>query len=478
MSNRRFGFCILSVLVVTLVIHLAFIPLTPRESDENVYLNITTETLFLGYPHLNLHQSGEPEWFPYHPPFQFWLWSIWSRIFGLSILSLRWFSSLVSVAMVGMTMWFTHLVAQHKGATLMAGAMLSVAGWFSYTTLLVKIDSTSALTGIGGLIALLIATRNKTRRWWILAGALLGLATAWKHVGGYVIISAALYGLFTRKAEIQSRRYVIAFFVAIAVVFAYFLFMMVVVQDVYIDATAIQIRRSLGLQQARGLDFGLGELLNALTQTYWAFGGSVLTLVLAGLLAVWYSWQHVQGKDQWLAPLTVAVIGSVIMLTGVRLRNPHYLVYAEWSARAFLAVLFVRQIIDKRRFWKLARGLLVVIIVLDFVTLGIRALIFSENDAFARLEESLAQLPAEAVFLSEESVCAMVEQRCYSFDTTSIDELEADPPWYVVVQDTLVLDPPQTVEVQELIDSSVELKEMMETYWKGVFRVYRTPYHR
>ncbi len=480
-SDKRFWTSVLEILGVTLIVHLLFIPITPRESDENVYLNVTRQVLTIGYPHLDLHQFGEKDWFTFQPFLHFSVMSGWARTVGdLTIASLRVLSSFIAVGIVGAAMWFTWLVTKERIAVLAAGAFLCIAGWITYTTGLVKIDPAATLVGILGLCVFLIAARTHINPLlWVSAGLLLGIAAVYKHTGGYVLIAVALYWLFTGRHPLsENRRYVLTVQTAFVVIILYLVWMTATVQGTFLEATLIQIRRTLGLQQARGLNFGPAEFVDAIVSTYWAYSGSILTLLIGWGLAVRYGLKHLAGHDRWLAPLTAAVLAALGMLTLVRLQNPHYLVYAEWGCRVYLAVIACWQIVERRALWKIARTVVIAIVALDLLTLGIRAFVFSRSDAFAQIEESVANLPLDAVFLSEESVCAAIEQRCYSFDTTTADQLAADLPWYIITQDTKTLDPPTTATVQQILSVSVERKELFAKDWKGEFHVYQTPYHR
>lgn len=500
-KTRWFWIVFMLVLDISTAIHLIFLNITPREWDENVYLNIVTSVLRLGYPSLNFNQ-GNLQFFPYHPPFHFYAMAIWFAITGdISVYNGRIFSTIIAVTTVVVAMLLVRICFNNKKAALITGFILATDGWFSYTSLLIKFDTAATLIGMLGFLLYIQAWKLRSIRRGIAAGIILGFAASYKHVGIVAAFAVALHfvllmvtSVIHKEVELPKiKLHLLVLFCTGVVVLTYMAGMALTVREPYIDATTVQINRALGVQVSRGLNYGLGEAVQALVQTYWAFFGSIFLLVISNIIAIRKTWKHFRAQELEISPLTSWVLASTIMLAGVRLRNPHYLVYAivpsamlvglqlaKWmngltlQQLGILVKMRIQQITTKE---KIAVGILAFLFTASMFAGVIRSGIFSGNDVLARIDQKLDEIPPDTVIFSEETVCAMASQECYAFDTIkNAERIKALKPDLVIVYLTTTQSPPDLIW-ELIINDAEEIKDWTVNDWKAMGQFYLTSFN-
>jgi 4-amino-4-deoxy-L-arabinose transferase-like glycosyltransferase len=312
----------------------------------------------------------------------------------------------------------------------------------------VKLDTTAVAIGMAGLILFTQAMRNQKTSWFVAAGLVIGAAVIYKHIAVVFFLTIAIHWLITKG---NRRQHVLVLITAGSIVALYILGMVIFVGEPFTQATIVQIRRTLGLQEARGLQYGPTEAFRAMAQTYWAFGGSVLSLGIGVLTAILISKSHRQDKSP-LAIITAWALAAFLMLGGIKLRNPHYLVYALPPAIALTSIVIVEL---EKLHHRIALWLFAILVVLNLGTAIIRLANFSAVNALEEVQTQMAELPPDATVLTEESICALIAQPCYPFghyqSEGQIATIPGGDPDYVVVYTTTTQKPPQTEAVLELI---------------------------
>ncbi len=472
----RFWLAAFAILLLAAAVHLSMIKLTPWDWDEPVYTRVAEGIAETGHPSLNL--QGDGEWYPFHPPFHFALLHVWYQLFGASIESGRLLSSLIAVAIVALAMKLTRVLTADPVITLAVGFLLALDGWFAYSSLLVKLDGSAIVLGLCGLIAFGQATSLENQqvamRWAYLAGILIGAAAIYKHIAVIFLAAIVVHLLLTRE---HKRQHAVVMILALTMLATYIITMMVLVNGPYQDATMVQIRRVFGEQEARGLSYGPKEAVSALIDTYWAFAGSVLVLVLGGLTMIRQMWLHFRGQRRFFAVATAWTISAGVFLLAIKLRNPHYLSFLIVPATIVLAMQI------REWMWRgsdvhvlLGRSLLAVILICNVATLFIRVQRFSETNALQETAAAAERLiPANARVLSEEPICALIEQDCFKLGNYQTQgKLDKLAPHYLIVYESKTQTPPQTEAMLSLIARSTKVFSVKG--WKETITVYRTPY--
>lgn len=475
MSQRRFLFACIGVLALSLVLHVIFIRVTPWDWDEPVYTSIGQATQQLGFPSFQVNQLGEAAWYPYHPPFHFYLLANWYKLVGSNDIEAgRLLSSLSAVLTVGAAMTFTYILTRKKASTLAVGGILALDGWFNYTSLLVKLDTTATLIGLLGMTAYILAWKRNALHWVIVAGLFIGLAAIYKHVAGLFILAIALHWVLRRgRGKVQLPVLIITGGILLIYVFC----MLVAVGDPYWDATFVQLKRSLGLQVSRGLNYGLTEALQALAQTYWAFAGSLLVVGAGLLITTVRTWQHLRAK-KWLSILTLWVAAAAILLIGVRLRNPHYLVFLIVPAAIRVGLQIGIWWNAGAKWRRLAIVFSVAVITLNLCTLGIRFLQFGQSYALQNVQNYMAAMPSDMVVLSEEPVCALIlasQTQCYKFGIYNTEEeLRRIQPDIIITYSSITQRPPSDEGILNLLGALGE-PDRQFIGWKETLSILHVP---
>lgn len=470
---RRSTFFLLSaaILLLTWASHVFFIGQTAWDWDEPVYVNIAQNTCDLGYPALRtaaLEDTEQPDFYPYHPPFHFGLLCGWFQLTGLdSVVGARLLSSLAAVAIVAISMVIVKMITQDEVTALLAGLVLATDGWFTYSSLLVKLDVVALLLGAIGIYWLAQSMRRESIALSLVAGLIIGVAVSYKHVAVIFFLAILFHWILTKK---HARLHMVILGTAAAVLVLYVVGMITWAGDPYVEATTVQLRRTLGLQEARGLNYGLDEAIQALSQTYWAFTGTLILLGGGILCTLWKAWLHWRGHQHQLAPVTAWALAALVVLAGVRLRNPHYLIYL--IPELLIGVIQISQWLASTRVTtRIATLVIVGVCFLNGVTFAIRAVSFAQVNALEVIAEFMAErLPADAVVVSEEPICAMVAQPCYRiglYQTAS--RLQQIQPEVLVIYTSITQRPPSSPAIQELVSQGVVLFQV--SGWKETITV-------
>jgi len=470
MIKRNFLVLVSLIIGLTLSIHVVTVLPTPYDWDELFYTHVIKNTVEDGYPNVTFSKDSG-EWFAYHPPFHFYLMSSWYQITGLNtVLGGRIYASIIAVAIVALSMRIIWKVTEKsEEAVLIGGLLLATDGWFNYTSLLVKIDSTSTLIGLVGSLFFIGAIQDQNKRWAVLSGLLVGFAAVYKHVG--IIFPAAIVAhfLLTRFKNWQIEKWV--FISIVAVIVLYVAGMVIIVGEPFTEATLVQIRRALGQQESRGLNFGIEEIINALVQTYWAFLGTISILTLAGLVVLKKAKDLlIFREDKDLAQIVALTLTAGVVLLSLQLRNPHYLVYLIPAASMLVGIQLARRL--ETRFKNGVLALLVIIVLLNGTTMVIRLTQFSLVNPLLEVHKFLNQQPADLVVLTEESICAEIVQECYKFGNfQTLERIESINPDLLVVYTTTTHQPPQTEALLDLIAKGEPLFRVEG--WKEIITVLR-----
>lgn len=468
MKTTTFRVLVLAILGLALGLHLVFIQSSPWDWDEPLYTHIVSNVVSEGYPHVG-YGNDLGDWFAFHPPFHFYLMGQWYQLVGQqSVATGRLLSSLIATAVVAIAMANAWLVTKNRSVVLLVGFLLALDGWFGYTSLLVKFDTAAALIGTAGMALFILALQRDRLILGFLAGLVVGGAVIYKHVAIIFVIAVIVHWLLLRGGRTRIHL-VVGIGIGLSIL-AYIIGMVVLVGDPFVEATLVQIRRSLGLQEARGLSYGIDTAIAALVETYLAFLGTVGLLVIAGLISLKKAWDHLVSRQELeRTVITAWALGAGAVLAFLQLRNPHYLVYLIIPCTLLVGIQLALGW-SELRWRRVIQGVLVVLVLLNLGTIFIRATQVSRVNALAEIQAQLETLPADAILLSEETVCSMAQQECYKFGNyqsqANLDRIQPD---YVIVYTTTTHAPPDTEALNALIDSGTEIYSVQG--WKETIRI-------
>lgn len=483
MSRRRYAILMGAILTVFLALHLWFIFVapTPWDWDEPVYSNIANQTLVRGYPAFQTY-AAPLNYYAYQPPLHFYVLAWAYRVGGSSIVTGRIISSFAATLALGMAMLVILEATGDKQMSLLTGVLLCLDGWFQYSSLLVKLDTTAIMLGLTGTLFLIRAQKQGSNKLSALSGIFLGLATIYKHVSVVFLFAAVLLWIGRRRSH---RIFVTTFLVAGIIIVLYVATMVTTVQGPFLQAMGVQIRRTLGLQEARGLGYGPIEALNALWQTYWAFAGTLVSLAF-GLSTSFYRLTVKRKDNRDIQIILNLVVAASAILGVIALRNPHYLgllIIPSNMMTAYLLVGWFRSVgglkIDHT--WQInvamrtiGLTLLVSILALNVMTVAIRTSEFSRVNALQQAQQQVRKLDTNAVILSEEPICAMIlvkTQMCFTLgNNQSSSKIKQIQPHFLVLYLTITQKPPQTGAVADLVKTGKEIMRIVG--WKELVVLY------
>ncbi|MBX3062408.1 MAG: glycosyltransferase family 39 protein [Anaerolineae bacterium] len=465
--------CFALIILSTIVIRLGMMTRTPWEWDEPVYTQISQGVLAHGYPTIRADPNAVQGPYLFHPPFHFFLMAGWYQLIGdQSILAGRLLSVLIGTLVVAMTMLLVYTTTHHLPATAIAGILIGIDGWFTFSSSLVKLDSTALLLGLIGMYFLHQAQQRKHFVWGVLAGLFIGGAVIYKHVAIIFVVAAIIHWLLVRQ---QHMRHALVLTVSMIVVISYVLLMVLTWGNTYIQQSTNQLRRSTGENTSRGLNYGITETVSALYNTYWAFAGTLIIVGCGGLLALQAA---VRPKAQPQIP-TVLVswcLAAGASLAAVQLRNPHYLVYLIVPASCIVAIALVNGLFAiSQRVVRVSMAALIAFTGLHLLTLSLRAVVFDQTNAFLETQKYImGNITTTATILSEEPICALVPNPCYRFGVNASEaRVKSANPQYVVTYTSLTQGPPQTPAILGLIENGAPI--FTTKGWKENIVVLRVP---
>jgi hypothetical protein len=107
----------------------------------------------------------------------------------------------------------------------------------------------------------------------------------------------------------------------------------------YLQAQVVEFARLFGITSARGLNFGLSEVISVIADRYWIYITTVIAIVLGWPLA---AWRYIQSliKRTATAYDTVVIswaVGAAVFAVASQLKSPHYMVLWLIPLYVFLA---------------------------------------------------------------------------------------------------------------------------------------------
>ena len=100
---------------------------------------------------------------------------------------------------------------------------------------------------------------------WVLTGLVLGFAFIFKHIGVFLVLVVLANWLLTRR---YSKGYLISLMTMGVVVVAYVAVMYFSFGQLYIQAQVVEFERLFGITSARGLNFGLSEVISVIADRF------------------------------------------------------------------------------------------------------------------------------------------------------------------------------------------------------------------
>jgi 4-amino-4-deoxy-L-arabinose transferase-like glycosyltransferase len=429
------------------------------EWDEPVYGAIAQHSAEHGLPALRPEGGGiATQPYLYHPPFDVIIKGWWISITGNpEVGNLRLLAGLASLIMLGLAYWLVRNCTDRVTA-LLATVLLATDGWLIYTNRLNLIENILMPLGLAGMVAYSYAIKRGSAWLYGLAGALLALAFVYKHIGIVFLVVPLVYLLFFSD---NRKNHIFLYISAAIVIVTYFSAMYLVWGNEVFSQNWVQIQRSLGLIESRGLNYGLAQVFEALVKTYWIFFTTLAALATCLSLLAWRLYRWLRRGERPAQPLLFSwAVTAFVLLSVTSLKAPHYLIVMLVPLYLYLATevaTWLKQLKSNRLRW----GLVAAVLVLNLVTWNVRFMLQSDNALLETYRFVGANVPANARVLTEETIGAGIRQPYYKLDRhKTADELAKIKPDYIILYYSTTQKPPDSQALEKLVKEGQWLTEI------------------
>jgi 4-amino-4-deoxy-L-arabinose transferase-like glycosyltransferase len=309
------------------------------EWDEPVYAIVAQQTTIVGYPNLkgegNTYNTNV---YLYHPPFDFYLKGAWFKLLGTSNVADIGAGRILSAieGMIALILAFFCLKeVAGKKAAFIGLIFLATDGWLIYTNRLNLIENGMMPLGILGIWLYIKATKTQKTLYYTLAGMFLAFAAIYKHTGIPFLLVPLVNPLMSRR---NWKNHLVIFLTIAVVLLLYVDAMLILWPKDFLFDNWVQIQRALGIISSHGLNYGLGEVISAIIQTYWVFFITVVSIIGIGVLVGYRLLQVVfQGRQMPNSVLLSWALVAFAFLAAIALKGPQYLITVLVPAYMFIA---------------------------------------------------------------------------------------------------------------------------------------------
>jgi hypothetical protein len=395
------------------------------ELDEVVYARITANLLDSGYIWLTNHV-------PYlsHPPFYFYILATTYRLLGVGIDQARLLSAACQwLAIVALYLVLKGMIG--RANALLATLFVSFDGWIVFTGRIGWMENVQLLFIIPAIGSFYWAQHSQRLRNYIVAGVLIGLGVVFKHVGGYLMLMVLINLLLQRR---QIKNHLLTFLVASLVVGVYMLVMYRLWGSEFLHQYLSQFRRTIGSQFAPGLNYGLPELVEAITSRYYIFFTTIFLFAVGVPLTLYRAYQHVRYERRGDTTLLAWTLAAIVFFGVISLKTPHYFLLLLLPLCCIMAME-----IDKVRHWRHIPIIAMVFLTANALTWNFRFVQHSDNLLADIQGYATKRIPLDAVIFSTEPVCSVIPQPCLKLEGrtgSGIENAIHDATWYLAYEST------------------------------------------
>jgi hypothetical protein len=352
--------------------------------------------------------------------------------------------------------------------------LVSSDGWLVYTNRLNLIENSMIPIGLAGLWVYAVALRKKRVWYYTLAGVVLGFATIYKHTGIYFLLVPVINWLLIRE---NGRHHALLLRAAALVVLAYIVGMYLVWGNEYLSQSWVQIQRTYGGMGARGVNYGIGEVIQAIVDRYWIFFTTIICLIAGSVTVMVRLVQYIRKRQPPDHSILLSwSIAAIAFLGIIALRAPHYFIIVLVPLYAFLAAELMP--LFRQKTIALATPLLlIVVLALNFVTWHMRFVQRTDNALLATYDYAAQYIPADARVLTEECIGPLLKQPYYKLDTHDREEqLEKVKPTHLILYFSTTQKPPTSQALETLIQRSLLIRRI--TGFKEEIYIYQVESER
>jgi 4-amino-4-deoxy-L-arabinose transferase-like glycosyltransferase len=418
------------------------------EWDEPVYADIGASVAVGDGLHLKASEGVAGAPYLYHPPFHFLLLGAWFRIAGDGIAQARGVAAIASLVVLALL----YLLMRRRLSrwALIPLAVLVVDGWLVFSNRIGQIENAMLVLGVAGMLLYDQALRTSRMRWFVAAGAAIGAACVYKHVGAYLLVAVAVTWFVVRSGH---RGHAALLAVAALVLAAYVAAMTAIFGHSFVDATVVQLERLAGRKEARGSIGDPGQALDALVGPYGIYAATLALCCAAGLLLVRRTVVLLRGGTVTDPLLFGWAAAAVVSFAAMGLKMGHYFMLVEIPLLLFLAseLLPAARRLPRRRAALAVAAAGLVVVVANLGAFAERVVLRSDNALAAVQRYAGGSLPPRALVLTEEPVGTMIRQPYCKFHRVDACASRAG---YVILYRSFTQRPPDDPRLATLVARS------------------------
>ncbi|NTV30718.1 glycosyltransferase family 39 protein [candidate division WWE3 bacterium] len=500
MSKRilesRFAF--IGLVLIVLALRVIAAQQVGMEVDEPINYTAARFISRVGYPALRgeLHEAVRA--YHFHPFFGFYVIWGWMQVFGLGVIQARLLSAVTSTLAITMLSIFLRRVVDKPAGTICL-MLLGLDGWMVVTNSMVYLENIQMVLIVVAVIlyyrAISVDGKESLIRYMI-AGVAIALPFIYKHIGVYLIFGVVAYWLIDRR---HWKGHIVLGIMVALVTIAYGTAMYVRWHGEWLEPTMVQVYRTFGLRPSRGLNYGIGHIIEVVTERYWIFPTTIVGLLGgAAIAAAGYSsrilrrivarpnlhtaltWGVGAGllsigilfSNQYLMLVGVGLgvtfrsakavqriveslqmqrvtwvivawsVGALVFGAGAALKSPHYFMLWQLPLLTLLAI-GLTTLYKKRP--KTTMVILAVVVVMNAGTYYTRVLTARGNAVERSADFMGAMLPQDAIIGTEPYIGVLIPQPYARIDQSSPEELLALKVEYLGLYRSTTADIPQAI---------------------------------
>jgi 4-amino-4-deoxy-L-arabinose transferase-like glycosyltransferase len=399
------------------------------EWDEPNYTNIATNLGLHGRLEIKHDILAAPSDYLFHPPFYFLLLAGWFKLVGFGIFEARILIALSSLVLLGLC----YLLFRRRLGVLALVPVFAIAcdGWLVFSNRVAWFDHLMLVLGVAGLLLYERARNVRTGPAYALAGATLGLAAVFKHLGIYFLLAVAIHWLLTDGGR---RAHAVLFASAGGVVALYLATMTTVFGGAYWRASHVQFGRASGTWESGGGSVGGAGDIGPVLQQYRLFY-TTIAIAIAGLVMLMIRVVRMIRARSTAAVAETGVtfswlVAGLIFFAVLQIRFPQYFMMVLIPLYGFVAIETLRWLPRRRRaLTSAAVVVLAAMLAADGITFWQRIASRSDNALAAVAAFANANIPASDVVVTEQPIGVLIRQPYC--ETWKVDKCEGRAQWLI-----------------------------------------------
>lgn len=464
-ASRSFGrwqYPVLCGVLMSIGVFMRFWQIGKRpgmEWDEPVYASIARNLADSGLLQAKGEYGVESEPYLYHPPFYFLELAGWFKAFGAGITQARQLAAIMSIGFL--VLLYLFLKRELGKWALLPVALVAIDGWLVFTARISWMENSVMVLVVMAVWLYAKAMERPTATNFVVAGLMIGVVAIYKHLGLFLLLAVLINWAIQQR---EHRQHVGLLVTATAVVATYVVIMLLFFnrsgQNYYWDHTLVQVDRVFGDGDRRGTIDGTSSYIEPLFRQYRVFIGTILAVLASLGFMAWRivacvrnkSWGFVRDRSLLLS----WALAAIICLGASNLKLPHYFVLILVPLYAYASVEVITLLCTGRRETvRLVCAGISLIALMNVLAFQWRIVGQTDNALMEVGRYASAELPADAIVITEESIGTVIQQQyCKLWRTAECSDVAT----YIITYETYTQKLPDNPALDDLLRNSTAIK--------------------